>query len=199
MKTRINLYLPHLRPVKEVLSLKQSLSVVLLSIVCGICVCISFYFINTNLEDEQVVLAQRLVLEESILSDKVNELAAVTTTAPLLNQIKAIKQKILEKKRVLAVLNTEFEDNIGFSPLFEGLSTLEMQDVWLTRIESKGGKLSFGGSALESKNIPRWVSELKASKVFNGHNFSHLEMKREDRLLNFTLYNANGFATKEAQ
>lgn len=199
MKTRINLYLPQLRPIKEVLSLKQSVSYVVISLVCCFLTVVSFSYFNDSLNEKQNELTRQLRLEEAHLAEKANELAAVTTTAPLLKDIENIKQKIVEKKKVLAVLETEFEANIGFSSIFDGLSNLTMNNVWLTRIESKEGKLSFGGSALKSQDIPRWVKELEASEVFYGHNFSDLELKREGKVVHFTLHNSNGFVTKEGR
>ena len=193
MKTRINLYLPQLRPVKEVLSLKQSLSYIFACIVIVIVVITSLSYMCVQIESKNTQLRKTLMVEQNILTDKVNELAAVTVNTPLLKDIELVKIKIVEKKKVLAVLKNEFEDNIGYSAIFSGLTSIEMNDIWLTRIASKQGQLNFSGSALRSRDIPRWVNTLESSSVFGGLKFSHLDIKRQDKILKFTLSNSSDY------
>lgn len=199
MKTRINLYLPQLRPVKEVLSLTQSCSYVAVSIVAVIVIILGFSYINDQLKSENVQLQQSLVIEQSILTDKANELAAVTVNTPLLQDIELVKIKIVEKKKVLSALKNELKDNVGFSLIFSGLASIEMNNIWLTRITSTKGQLNFGGSALRSRDIPRWVNALQTSSAFGGLKFSHLDIKRDDKILKFTLSNMPNFSTKDAR
>ncbi len=199
MKTRINLYLPQLRPVKEILSLKQSVSYMITSVLLVFISIGALNYLDDMSTQARVGLQSELSIEEQILADKAKELAAVTTTTPLLKDIEQVKVKIAEKKKVLSVLKTEFADNIGFSVLFEGLTQLAMNNVWLTRIESKAGKLSFGGSALKSKNIPKWVKTLESSAAFSGHSFSNLDITREDSVVHFTLYNDDSFVTQDGR
>lgn len=199
MKSRINLYLPELRPVKEVLPLSQSVTYMALSLVIAVLVIGGFTYLNQQLKADNQRFQSEVRLQEAILSEKSNELAAVTTNSPLLNDIKTAKAKTAEKKVILATLKRSFDRNDGFSALFEGLSNIDMNGVWLTAIESRGGQLSFAGSALKSQAVPRWVEAMEQSPVFNGHSFSGLEIQREDDLVNFTLQNSGSTIAEESQ
>lgn len=199
MKSRINLYLPELRPVKEVLPLSQSVTYMALSLFIAVLVIGGFTYLNQQLKADNQRFQSEVRLQEAILSEKSNELAAVTTNSPLLNDIKTAKAKTAEKKVILATLKRSFDRNDGFSALFEGLSNIDMNGVWLTAIESRGGQLSFAGSALKSQAVPRWVEAMEQSPVFNGHSFSGLEIQREDDLVNFTLQNSGSTIAEESQ
>ncbi|MCG7531451.1 PilN domain-containing protein [Psychrobium sp. MM17-31] len=199
MKSRINLYLPELRPVKEVLPLSQSVTYMALSLFVAVLVIGGFTYLNQQLKADNQRFQSELRLQEAILGDKSNELAAVTTNSPLLNDIKAAKAKTAEKKVILATLRRSFDRNDGFSALFEGLSNIDMNGVWLTAIESRNGQLSFAGSALKSQAIPRWVEAMEQSPVFSGHSFAGLEIQREDDLVNFTLQNSGSTIAEESQ
>ncbi len=199
MKSRINLYLPELRPVKEALSLKHSISYMVLSVFILVLAIAGTTYLNQQLKAENIRFQNELTLQETILAEKENELAAVTTNSPLLNDIKQAKAKTAEKKVVLSSLNKVFEENIGFSGLFEGLSTIKVNDVWLTVIESRDGKLSFAGSALKSQAVPRWVEAIEQSSAFSGHSFSGLVIQREDNLVHFTLQNSGSEIAEASQ
>lgn len=199
MKSRINLYLPELRPVKEVLSLKHSMSYMVLSMFILVLAIAGTTYLNQQLKAENIRFQNELTLQESILAEKTNELAAVTTNSPVLNDIKLVKAKTAEKKVVLSSLNKVFKENVGFSGLFEGLTTIKVNDVWLTIIESRNGKLSFSGSALKSQAVPRWVEALEQSSAFSGHSFSGLEIQREDNLIHFTLQNIGSEIAEASQ
>ena len=115
MKSRINLYLPELRPVKEVLPLSQSVTYMALSLLIAVLVIGGFTYLNQQLKADNQRFQSELRLQEAILGDKSNELAAVTTNSPLLNDIKAAKAKTAEKKVILATLKRSFDRNDGFS------------------------------------------------------------------------------------
>jgi len=199
MKTRINLYLPHLRPVKEFLSLKQSVSYMLMSIALMMLLGFGLGYMNDALNTANGVLKQKLAVQQGLLTQRANELATVTVNTPLVKEIAFVKSEIKEKKKVLAVLDTEYKGNVGFSPIFDGLASVQMTNTWLTRITSKKGLLNFGGRALHSQDIPRWVNALELSSVFSGMRFSHLEIKRQDGILHFTLSNNPEFLIEGEQ
>jgi len=199
MKTRINLYLPHLRPVKEFLSLKQSISLMLASVLMMVVLGCSLLYMNDSIDSVNVASKKNLSAQQLILTKKAIELATVTVNTPLIRDIELVKLQIIEKKKVLAVLKTEFKHNVGFSPIFDGLASIKMNNTWLTRITSKQGLLNFGGRALHSQDIPRWVNALELSSVFSGMRFSHLDIKRQEGILHFTLSNSPEFLIEDEQ
>jgi len=199
MKTRINLYLPHLRPVKETLSLKQSVSFMISSFLVVVLLGFGLGYMNDSLKSANVNLKQELSAQQGILTKRANELAAVTVNTPLLKDIELVREKIIDKKKVLAVLKTQFKDNVGFSPIFDGLASVQMNNTWLTRITSKEGLLNFGGRALHSQDIPRWVNALELSSAFSGLQFSNLSIRRQEGILHFTLSNSPEFLIEDEQ
>lgn len=199
MKTRINLYLPELRPVKEVLPLSSSVLYMVMSVVITLCIIGGFSYVNQQLRAEQQILNSELIVQESRLTEKAAELAAVTTNTPLLKKIDKTKADIIQKDTILEALKHQFAVNVGFAELFTGLAEIEMKDVWLTDIKSKSGKLSFTGKALDAETVPQWITAIEASPIFMGQSFSTLELLREDTLVTFTLHNDNPLALKEAQ
>lgn len=199
MKTRINLYLHHLRPVKELLSLKENLTYVLLSFSVMVIAYLSLAYLNHSTSTANVQLKEQLFTAEILLATEQAKLAKLTTNTPLLKEIERVKSEISEKKKVLSVLNKEFTDNTGFYALFDSLSTVKMNNVWLTHIAASDGQLNFGGSALKSRDIPRWVNALQTTKVLNGEKFSNLSIKREENIVHFTLHNTPSFVTEEQE
>lgn len=199
MKTRINLYLHRLRPVKELLPLKESLTYMLVSLSLMVIAYLSLVYIKSSTLTGNAQLKEQLLTVEILLATEQGKLKKLTTDTPLLREIERVKFKINEKKKVLSVLNKEFTDNTGFYALFDSLSTVKMNNVWLTHIAAQDGQLNFGGSALKSRDIPKWVNALQTTKVLNGEKFSNLSIKREENIVNFTLHNTPSFVTQEQE
>jgi len=199
MKTRINLYLPHLRPVKEVLPFTQLITYTVMTLLVMIIAIAGLNFLNNSIKSDTMILKATLQVRESMLADKAAELNILTKQSPLLKEIELVKEKINEKKKVLTTLNREVKVNSGYSNLFSGLADIKMHNVWLTHIATRNDSLNFGGKALNSRDIPRWVNELESSSVLNGQTFSTLSIKREDNIVLFTLHNDPSFVDEGNQ
>lgn len=199
MKTRVNLYLPRLRPVKEVLPFSQSVTIIIITIICVLVSTLGLTYINSSLKSNNMALKDTLRAKESMLTKKATHLSKLTMNTPLIKKIELIKLKISEKKKVLATLDKEIKIDSGFSHLFTGLATLNMHNVWLTDISTRNGQLNFGGRALNSSDIPRWVNELESSEVLNGLKFSNLSIERKDDIVHFTLHNDPNFVVEGIQ
>jgi len=199
MKTRINLYLHHLRPVKELLPLKENLIYMLISLIIMVIAYLSLAYLKISMSNSNVQLKDQLLAAQVLLATEQEQLTKLTSNTPLLKEIERVKSKISEKKKVLSVLNKEFTDNTGFYALFDSLSTIKMNNVWLTHIAAQGGQLNFGGSALKSRDIPRWVNALQTEKVLNGETFSNLSIERDEKIVHFTLHNTPSFVIEEQE
>lgn len=199
MKTRVNLYLLHLRPVKEILPFSQFISLGITTVVLMILTIAGLSYINSSISSDNMQLTNDLRTKQSMLSDKASELATLTTNSPLIQKIERVKLKINEKKKVLATLNDEIKGNSGYSHLFSGLADIKMNNVWLTHIATRNGQLNFGGRALSSKDIPIWVNALESSQALNGQTFSTLSIKREDNIVSFSLSNNSEFIVEDVK
>ena len=71
MKNRVNLYLEQLRPVKEVLPLKLSVSIWLVSIVVVVLVSGSLLWLKSQQQGANKVLATNLSMDQQVLAQRV--------------------------------------------------------------------------------------------------------------------------------
>jgi type IV pilus assembly protein PilN len=75
--------------------------------------------------------------------------------------------------------------------MLDELATITPRQLWLNRLEEKGGAMIFGGAALSIDDVSEFMSKLKQSKYF-----TKVELKRTtavkgagraDRLVNFEI------------
>jgi len=192
MKTRINLYVAKLRPVKEKLALATSLTIIA-SVACLIIAIVGgVYWLNYAELQHQQQLNATLVQEQQQLAKQAMILGEINNNHQLLKQIETVKQHIKNKKRILVALNDHLERDTGFTKLLLALAQVSDSNVWLTHITSEQGLLTLSGSARRSDDIPKWVNRLNQAELLKGHVFSGLELARDNDVVNFVLNNQSG-------
>ncbi|MDP2560868.1 PilN domain-containing protein [Psychrobium sp. 1_MG-2023] len=196
MKTRINLYLPELRPVKEKLPLSLTVAISAGTLALIIIIALSLFVLMEQKRDEMINKEHELVQAQIHLGQKITELTNATDNTPLLNEIATRKAEITTKKRVLAALSSQFSTSVPYSPLFKAFAELDTDNVWLTKISKTNGLLNIAGSASTSRDIPRWVEQLKLSPIFSGQTFNALEIERDEQQVNFVLKNPSPFVAE---
>jgi len=197
MKTRINLYVTELQPVKEKLPLSMSVTIVISVLVCSLMLCMSLYWLLGNEEKLQQQLRSELAQEQTQLASQARILSRVNNNKAIMEQIKQVTQNIKNKKRVLATLKHERANDSGFSSLLVSLAGISDQKVWLTKIKSQTGLLTFSGSAKRSQDIPLWVTRLSQIEELHGKTFNSLVMERDNSVINFVLHNKITMTTQE--
>jgi len=197
MKTRINLYVTELQPVKEKLPLSMSVTIVISVLICSLMLCMSLYWLLGNEEELQQKLRSELAQEQTQLASQARILSRVNNNKAIMEQIKQVTLNIKNKKRVLATLKNERENDSGFSSLLVSLASISDQKVWLTKIKSKAGLLTFSGSAKHSQDIPMWVTRLSQIEELHGKTFNSLVMERDNSVINFVLHNKITMTTQE--
>ncbi len=189
MKTRINLYLEQLKPVKEKQPLVQSTIFFGIAILFVLLGAATLMVLNYQQAIDKENLALTIATEQQTLNIMVTEFSRENNSAPLLAEIATMKRKIRSKKSILRALDQQFKNTAGFSPLFESLASVSVNNVWLTEISSNNGLLSFKGGAVASKDIPIWIDKLKSAPALAGHKFSALSLVRDEDQLTFSLSN----------
>jgi len=189
MKTRINLYVKKLKPVKEKLPLTMSLTAVV-SVSCLMLMIVGGVYGLSHLESQhQQQLNSTLSNEQAKLAQQAAILGEINDNQQLLDQIESVKHKIKNKKRILVALNRNLERDNGFTQLLLALAQVSDRNVWLTHITSQQGLLTLSGSARSSSDIPLWVERLNQAELLKGHSFAALSMERDNDGINFVLNN----------
>ncbi|NRA82777.1 MAG: PilN domain-containing protein [Gammaproteobacteria bacterium] len=190
MKTRINLYVEKLKPVKEVLPLTSLLT--LWSVVAGLVVITSagIFILNYQAANLHQQMTNRLEQQQQLLATKIAEYSAKNDKQQLTSIKAALLKKITADNRVLAAIKGQTRANSnGFSGVFDALSKLNANNVWLTEISVNQNQLKLVGGAIYSKDIPTWLEGLSRNKYLAGQDFSSLEIKRENDHLKFLFNN----------
>ncbi|NRA61070.1 MAG: PilN domain-containing protein [Psychrobium sp.] len=191
MKTRINLYLEQLKPVKEKLPLVQSVILFGITILFSVFGAATLMALNYQQTLDKESLSLTIASEQKSLNVMITEFSRKNNSAPLLAEIATMKRKIRSKKSILQALDQQFKNAAGFSSLFESLASVSVKNVWLTEISSNNGLLSFKGGAVNSKDIPVWIEKLKSAPALAGHTFSALSLVRDEGTLTFSLSNVD--------
>lgn len=189
MKTRINLYVPVLQPVREQLPLSKSLAVTASVFALAVFVCIGLYWLVDKESQQQKVLNAQLSIEQGRLASQAAKLSKINDNKQLLDKIELVRNQVKNKKRVLAALDNQTINHGGFTQLLLALAQVSDQKVWLTEIRSQQGSLMLSGSAKSSQAIPKWVSRLNQVEQLKGETFTSLTMHRNDAVINFVLNN----------
>lgn len=189
MKTRINLYGQALKPVKEKLPLSLSVAVAVAVVLIMFSVSAVTIWLNNNQIASQEAARVTLNQEQQKLIEKSELLNKLSANQQLMDSIASVKEKIKNKKKIVATLEQRQEVDEGFTKLLLALAEISDQKVWLTDIKSEQGALTLSGRAQHSQDIPRWVAKLNRVESLQGATFSALSMERDDSTISFVLHN----------
>lgn len=189
MKSRINLYVSALHPIKEPLPLSMSLSIMGAVLSVMLIGCGTVYWLGSQQEMTNNQLNTLLATEQQTLAERAVVLGQMNNNKRLEADIALIQETIKNKKRILNAVDTQVTSGGGYSELLVALGEVSDGKVWLTQISSQQGALTLSGSALLSRDIPLWVGRLNKAVELQGQSFSSLTMQRDDRVVNFVLNN----------
>jgi type IV pilus assembly protein PilN len=109
----------------------------------------------------------------------------------IIGEVKNIKDAQQELQKKLDVLDKLKQGRSGPVRMLDELATVTPRQLWLTKLDEKGGAMSFSGSALSIDDVSEFMSKLKQSKFF-----AKVELKRttavkgtgrSERLVNFEI------------
>lgn len=134
---------------------KQQVSIYTLSIVLSLLLCGAIYF--------QTYM--KIVMTEDEITLAEERQAALKKTIGEIDQIKKLEAEVKKKLDVLVQLR---KGKTGPVRRFVTLSELTPEQLWLTKYQESGSKVSISGSALTEDLIARFMERLEASVDFQG-------------------------------
>lgn len=190
MKSRVNLYLEQLKPVKEFLPLKLVLSLWLLSAILVGLMTATFVFLNSKQQDNNVLLSEQLSSKQQEFAELAKEFSSHNNKAALILAKNKLMADIRRNERVVKTIHQQTESNrVGFSATFAALAQSNVDNLWLTEIEVNQAAIKLEGGAVHSTDIPKWIEGLKDSQQLVGQDFSSLVIQRAQDHLEFRLNN----------
>ncbi|MGD9841668.1 MAG: hypothetical protein AB7F79_03795 [Steroidobacteraceae bacterium] len=125
---------------------------------------------NINAQREQQQALQFSTGDTNVMPTDPDQVAA------LLTQLQDI---VTQRQRSLAILSSQLDKTIGFTPRLEALSRGHMTGVWLDHIllTNITGIASIGGGAVSVELIPRYLNGLANEKTLSGTVFNEFRIE----------------------
>ena len=114
--------------------------------------------------------ADDLKARQAKLSRTRDEIAALER---VIGEVRDIKEQQQQLQQKLDVLNKLKAGRAGPVHMLDELATITPRQLWLTKLEEKGGNVTFGGGATSIDDVSAFMTALKTSKYF-----SRVELKR---------------------
>jgi type IV pilus assembly protein PilN len=115
----------------------------------------------------------------------------------IIGEVKNIKDQQSQLREKLEVLGQLKAGRTGPVRMLDELATLTPKRLWLTKLEEKGGVLTFSGTAASIDEVSEFMSALRASTNFKNVELGKTSAKSTDkgyRLVDFTLSAGVGYA-----
>jgi Tfp pilus assembly protein PilN len=189
MKNYVNLYQEELKPLKETLSLKMLVGVLLVSLVI-----LASGLTYIYIQGQQLELQKEIAFNERVKVQ--NSLSTITAMKQEMQPDQALELAVLNMKqqymnfnRFLNKLKTDKDNKTArFSDVMTDLTTIDVNDIWLTSIELNGEQLSLEGVAATESSFPKWLENFKSQQGLATRRFAKVDMKQQsDKTLKFQL------------
>ena len=157
------------------------------------------------------VIALGFVLNFVWASSRAGELAAreakvkslrdeIAQLDRIIGEVKNIKDQQAALREKLDILQQLKANRSGPVRVLDALATLTPKRLWLTRMEEKGGAITYTGSASTIDDISEFMSALKQSPYFGAVELSKTSAKNEKGFdyVDFTLSANLNYAPKPA-
>jgi Fimbrial assembly protein (PilN) len=178
---QINLFSPiFLRP--RVYFSARAMMETLLLIATGIGMLYLYLLVQTRGLEGQVADGDRMLhAERARLADTLSRHGSRAPSDLLGQEIARLETSLAERKAILALLSRS-EEGKGFSDYLAAFSRRTSRGIWLTGIEIADGgeRLSLGGRALTSENIPPYIAQLNREPLLRGREFSAMQVSTVD-------------------
>ncbi|NQZ07121.1 MAG: PilN domain-containing protein [Algicola sp.] len=188
-KTRVNLYLPSMRPVKEKLPLS-------LMIGCwvGSLVLVSLVFLYQHLEyTELTETLKQSTLELDVSKVELTQLetrhADYKPSPQLMTKLDRLSQE-LNGKRFLSqhLKGNAIPQEKKYSQVMLDLGRLHSNELWVTKMRFDEEGVFLKGFALDALAVPKWLNGLQQSPFFSGKSFALMNLKIEKQdLISFEI------------
>lgn len=179
---QINLYLPELRPRRDLVTAVRLLLVVGVLIMGMLLMTGWSAYQRSNLE-QQLARIELAVTEQTVRTERVErELAARATDQALVREMNAREQRLAQSRDLYEFMSNTTLGNLGgFSEHMKDFSRASFQGLWLTEIRVRGdaGYVYLKGYAELPAMLPDYVGRLSAGRsAVSAQRFSRLQSSR---------------------
>lgn len=188
MKTRVNLYLPELKPKKEFLTLKNTL--VCWLVVSTVMLIVSLVFSNSVKQvNTQVNKLQRTVNSaKTTLTATQVQLEKKQDKTPFIKRIEQFQKEIEQKQHLLdLMLDKNQKAQFDYASVMRDLARYSNEQVWLSEFYFSGYDITLSGFANHGSALPVWLSDLEQSTYFNNKAFSLIEFEQQKDVVLFNI------------
>lgn len=181
IKTRVNLYLPSLRPVKETLPLN-------LMVICWLSTAAILTVTGLVLQDTRTTLSQELRDSRKALTDKQSLVSDLQTrhqnrkaSVQLTEKLDQLSKE-LQGKRVLSqhLKGQVVPDEQRYSAVMLDMARFHDDKLWISSMRFDEQGVSLRGYALNALAVPQWMDKLQQSPFFVGKEFAVLNLEDND-------------------
>jgi Tfp pilus assembly protein PilN len=189
MKNYVNLYQEELKPLKETLSLKMMVAILL----------ISFALMGGGLTYIYIQGEQLKIQKDVAFNERVKVQKSLSTITAMKQELQPdqelelavlnMRQQYMNFNRFLNKLKLDKENKSPrFNDIMNDLSIIDVNDIWLTSIELNGELLSLEGVSANESSFPKWLDKFKSQQGLAARRFAKVEMKQQsDKTLKFHL------------
>ncbi|MFT4925787.1 MAG: MSHA biogenesis protein MshI [Phenylobacterium sp.] len=180
-KTRVNLYILSLRPVKEVLSLNM---MVISWVVTAVLLTATAMVLNNNLAQlsgnltaSRTALTDKQAMVKLLEEEHKNRKASIRLTEEL-NQL----SKELQGKRILSqhLKGQVVPVEQRYSAVMLDMARFHNDQLWISEMRFDELGVSLRGYALNALAVPEWMNKLQQSPFFVGKEFAVLNLEDQD-------------------
>lgn len=186
MKTRINLYLPQLRPQKDPLSLNRIVVFLLVTL-------FTMALLSSTLKAKVVTQQKKLQGQQQIVNEQQTTLTQLQTAlakkqdkSVLAKKLAQIQAEIYHKQLVMDFISIH-DQTILYAQVMEDLARYHEPKVWLTGFKFDSQHIVLEGQTDEPTQVPHWLDGLKASQYFSGKQLSEIEFEQREGLTYFRI------------
>ena len=177
-KTRVNLYLPSMRPVKEKLPLS-------LMVVCWVGALflvgvgsLYVYFEQSKLNELLSQSSLELNASKTELTQLQARHADYKPSPQLMTQLDRLTQELNGKR----FLSQHLKGNVGpdqqrYSQVMVDMGRYHDARLWLTKMRFDEQGVFLKGFATEATAVPQWLNQLQDSQFFSGKSFALMNLK----------------------
>ena len=180
IKSRINLYLPSMRPIKEKLSLS---TMVIGWFATAALLAGASYTVNNRYETVQAQLEQ-VKLEFNVSKAELDTLEArhadYKPSPRLMTKLERLEQELNGKRFLSQHLRGRTAPvEQTYSQVMIDLARLHSDNLWVTNMNFEEDKVNIRGFALDALAVPSWLNGLQQSPYFSGKSFALMNLSNE--------------------
>lgn len=179
---QINLYLPELRPNREVLTAARLARTVAAVVVVMMLLSALSYWQRSGLQEELAVVQAEVSAQTERTEQIERDAASRSSNQTLLRDIETRETRLTQSQELLEFLrNTTLGNSTGYSEFMKDLSRASFDGIWLTEFRISGGSDSvfLRGNVLQTAMVPDYVGRLSGSQSsLQGRLFNRLQSNR---------------------